>query len=239
MKILAVDSSASVASAAIAEGDKLICEFTLNHKKNHSEKLMPMIDELFQSAQLMPGDIDLFAVANGPGSFTGLRIGVATVKGLAHALQKPTVGISTLLAMAYNLPFCEYMLSPIMDARRAQVYNGVYQWQKGTVKEIIQPRAVSIAECIGELRKNGEPVVFLGDGVPVHKDFIWEQLGDQAIFAPAELQYAKKPPLWPLAAAEIYKTGNYQNYYELAPMYLRKPQAERELEEKANVSNRQ
>ena len=238
MKILAVDSSASVASAAIAEGDKLICEFTLNHKKNHSEKLMPMIDELFQSAQLMPGDIDLFAVANGPGSFTGLRIGVATVKGLAHALQKPTVGISTLLAMAYNLPFCEYMLSPIMDARRAQVYNGVYQWQKGTVKEIIQPRAVSIAECIGELRKNGEPVVFLGDGVPVHKDFIREQLGDQAIFAPQNCNMQRAASV-ALAAAEIYKTGNYQNYYELAPMYLRKPQAERELEEKANVSNRQ
>ncbi len=238
MKILAVDSSASVASAAIAEGDKLICEFTLNHKKNHSEKLMPMIDELFQSAQLMPGDIDLFAVANGPGSFTGLRIGVATVKGLAHALQKPTVGISTLLAMAYNLPFCEYMLSPIMDARRAQVYNGVYQWQKGTVKEIIQPRAVSIAECIGELRKNGEPVVFLGDGVPMHKDFIREQLGDQAIFAPQNCNMQRAASV-ALAAAEIYKTGNYQNYYELAPMYLRKPQAERELEEKANVSNRQ
>ena len=185
MKILAVDSAANVASAAIAEDNKLICEYTLNHKKTHSEKLMPMIEELFQSAQLSPADIDLFAVANGPGSFTGLRIGVATVKGLAHAVQKPVAGVSTLLAMAYNMPFCSYVLSPIMDARREQVYNGVYCWENGQFeKELTPPRAVSIAECTAEFQNSGRQVVFLGDGVPVYQEFIRKQLGSRAIFAP-------------------------------------------------------
>lgn len=237
MKILAVDSAANVASAAIAEDNKLICEYTLNHKKTHSEKLMPMIEELFQSAQLSPADIDLFAVANGPGSFTGLRIGVATVKGLAHAVQKPVAGVSTLLAMAYNMPFCSYVLSPIMDARREQVYNGVYCWENGQLKELTPPRAVSIAECTAEFQKSGRQVVFLGDGVPVYQEFIRKQLGSQAIFAPQNCNLQRAASV-ALAAAELYRAGKYQNYYELAPVYLRKPQAEREWEEKTNVSNR-
>lgn len=238
MRILAVDSSANVASAAIAEDHKLICEFTLNHKKTHSEKLMPMIDEVLKNAQLTPADVDVFAVANGPGSFTGLRIGVATVKGLAHAVQKPVVGVSTLLAMAYNLPFCEYLVSPIMDARRAQVYNGIYRWQNGRIETVTAPRAVAIADCVEEFKTSGEKVVFLGDGVPVHGEFIKEQLGGQAFFAPQNCNMQRAASV-ALAAADLYQAGVCETYYELAPVYLRKPQAERELEEKANVSNRQ
>ncbi len=238
MKILAVDSSANVASAAITEDDKLICEFTLNHKKTHSEKLMPMIDELFHSAQLTPGDIDLFAAANGPGSFTGLRIGVATVKGLAHAVQKPVAGVSTLLAMAYNLPFCGALVAPIMDARRAQVYNGIYRWRSGRFEAVAAPRAIAMRDCLADLRELGEPVVFLGDGVPVHREQIQAQLGGQAMFAPSSCNRQRAASV-ALAAAQMYQDGLCQNYYTLAPVYLRKPQAEREWEEKENVSNRQ
>lgn len=232
MKILAVDSSANVASAAITEGDKLICEFTLNHKKTHSEKLMPMIDEILQSAQLAPVDIDLFAVANGPGSFTGLRIGVATVKGLAHAVDKPVVGVSTLLAMAYNLPYCAHTISPIMDARRAQVYNGVYRWEQDELVEKTAPRAVSIKECVADFEKSGETVVFLGDGVPVHREFIRERLGEKALFAPENCNMQRAASV-ALAAEKLYQLGRQESCHALAPVYLRKPQAERELEEKS------
>ena len=231
MKILAVDSSANVASTAIAEDDKLICEFTLNHKKTHSEKLMPMIDEVLKSAQLMPNDIDLFAVAAGPGSFTGLRIGVATIKGLAHAVQKPVIGVSTLMAMAYNLPFCSHAIAPIMDARRAQVYNGVYRWEQDELVEMIAPRAVSIEDCIAEFEQSGEQVVFLGDGVPVHQELIRSRLGDQAFFAPENCNMQRAASV-ALAAQKLSAQGMCESYYALRPIYLRKPQAERELEEK-------
>ena len=129
MKILSVDTSSNVASVAITDDEKLICEITVNTKKTHSQTIMPMIDSALKQSELEISDIDLIASANGPGSFTGLRIGVSAVKGLAHAAKIPVVGVSILEAMAYNLPFCEYVISPIMDARRQQVYNAVYEWK--------------------------------------------------------------------------------------------------------------
>ena len=125
MNILAVDTSANVAAAALVSGGKLLAESMLNNKTTHSEKLMPMIDFVLKNSGMDITDIDLFAVANGPGSFTGLRIGVSTVKGLAHAVNKPIVGISTLAGLAYNLFETDGLISPIMDARRSQVYNAV------------------------------------------------------------------------------------------------------------------
>ena len=227
MKILAIDTSSSVATAAITDGDKLICEYTLNNKLTHSQTIMPMIDSVFTQSELKPGDIDLFAVSHGPGSFTGLRIGLSTVKGLAHAVNKPVAGVNTLEALAFNLPYCPYIISPIMDARREQVYNAFYRFENGVLKEIIPPRAVSLDECLADIEKLGEKTVFLGDGVPVFKNKITERLGDLAIFAPQNANMQKAS-----AVAEAAKNKKKMNYSELVPVYLRKSQAERELEER-------
>lgn len=227
MKILGVDTSSSVASCAICEDDKLISECVLNNKLTHSQTLMPMIDNVFKMSELMPQDIDIFAVANGPGSFTGLRIGVTTIKGLAHATGKPVVGVNTLEALCYNLPFCSHIIAPIMDARREQVYNGLYRFENGNLKEIAAPRAISLADVLSELKVLGEKVVFLGDGVPVFKEKIKEKLRELALFAPqnANAQHAA-------SVCEAAKNKETINCNQLVPIYFRKSQAEREAEER-------
>ncbi len=233
MKILSVDTSSNVASVAITDDEKLICEITVNTKKTHSQTLMPMIDSALKQSELEIKDIDLIASANGPGSFTGLRIGVSAVKGIAHAAGISVVGVSILEAMAYNLPFCEYLISPIMDARRNQVYNAVYKWDNDELLEVKAPRALSIEELTDELLDCDKKVVFLGDGVSVHKKIIEEKMGDKAVFAPVSVLEQRASGL-----AAAAKNKKAVSCYELAPIYLRKPQAERELEEKENVSTR-
>ena len=136
MKILALDSSSNVASAALMDNGVLLGEYSINYKQTHSQTLLPMIDTLLKAVETDVEAVDLFAAANGPGSFTGLRIGsFTTVKGLAHACNKPVIGVSTLLALAYNLPHCDGLVAPILDARRDQVYTAVYQWGKRRYKD--------------------------------------------------------------------------------------------------------
>ena len=229
MKIFAVDTSSGVASAAVCDGDKLICEVTLNNKLTHSQTLMPIIEEVFARSGLTPNDIDLFAVAEGPGSFTGLRIGITTVKALAHAAGKQIAGVNTLEAMCFNIPFCPYILSPVMDARRGEVYNAFYRFEDGALKELCPPRALPLSECIDEIRKMSEEAVFLGDAVPVYKEEITKALGDMAHFAPQNVNMQRASGV--LEAAKFKKP---ENYYELVPKYLRKSQAEREYEERGN-----
>ena len=227
MKIFAIDTSSGVASAALCDDDKLICEVTLNNKLTHSQTLMPIVKEVFDKSELSPEDIDLYAVAEGPGSFTGLRIGVTTAKGLAHAADKPIVGVNTLEAMCYNLPFCPYIISPIMDARRGEVYNGFYRFVDGRIEEICQPRALPLTDCLGEIEKMGEKAVFVGDAVPVYKDEIRKILGDNALFAHQGVNMQRAS-----GVAEAAKLKKPQNYFELVPKYIRKSQAEREYEER-------
>ncbi len=231
MKILSVDTSSNVATVAVTDDDKLVCEILVNTKKTHSQTLMPMIDSDLKQSELEISDIDLIASANGPGSFTGLRIGVSAVKGLSHAMDIPVIGVSILTAMAYNLPFCEYTISPILDARRNQVYNAVYEWDDGEIKEICGPRALSVDELISEFLTSNKKVVFLGDGVSVHKEYIKEKLGDKAVFAPVSANEQRASGLI-AAAKKLYDEGKSISCYELAPRYLRKPQAEREAEER-------
>lgn len=227
MRILGVDTSSKVATAAVCDEDKIICEFELNNKMTHSQTIMPIIDECLKKSELTVEDIDLFAVAQGPGSFTGLRIGVTTVKGLAHAVNKPVVGVNTLEALAYNLPYCPYLISPIMDARREEVYNAIYRFDGSTLVEVKPPRALALSELIDELIILGEKVVFLGDGVPVFKEKIAEKMGELALFAPqnSNMQRASSVCLGAM-------TKETMHYSRLAPIYLRKSQAERELEER-------
>ncbi len=229
MKILAVDTSSIVATAAIIDDHKLICEYILNNKKTHSQKIMPIINEILQSSELGINDIDLFAAANGPGSFTGLRIGVATIKGLAHATQKPVVGVSTLEGLAYNIPFSPHALYPIMDARREQVYNAVYKWESGNLVSIEGPRAISIDALIEEIREKNEMVVFNGDGVNPFMDILKSKLRDLCMFAPLSYRMQRASSIAELALIKA-QHGETESYETFAPFYLRKSQAEREYE---------
>ena len=230
MRILAVDTSSAVASCAITDGEKLVCEEILNNKLTHSQTLMPMIESVLKKSEMTVSDIDLFVAVTGPGSFTGLRIGVSAVKALAHAANKECVGVSTLEAMAYNLPFSNALVCPIMDARRGEVYNAVYRFESERPTEIRPMRALSIDELLADIKSLDEQTVFLGDGLPVFKDKISTVLGGLALFAPANLNAQMAA-----SAAVAAMTKETVKYNKLSPVYLRKSQAEREREEREKM----
>ena len=223
MRVLAIDTSSNVATVAVMEDELLLGEYILNHKKTHSQKIMTMIEQILSELELTVRDIDIFAAAIGPGSFTGLRIGVATVKAL--------VSVGTLEALAYNVPYAEHIIVPIMDARRDNVFTASYIWDEG-FKEIGEPEAISIDEC---LESCGEflDTIFVGDGVKVHREYIKEKLGDKAIFPPANALNSRASSVAALALDKA-KRGETQSYLEMKPYYIRKSQAERELEEREN-----
>ena len=224
MKILAIDTSALTATAAILSEDMLIGEISTTTKLTHSQTIMPMIDELLKKVSLDITDIDLFACSEGPGSFTGLRIGIGTIKGLAYGLGKSVVGVSTLEALAHNIDFTDLVICPIMDARKGQVYNGLYRYNGNTLECITEPRALSIEELCQELT---ERTIFVGDGVNVHKEKIKELLGNKAVFAAPQ-------NLLQRAGSVVYAALKKEavSAEDLTAVYLRKPQAEREREER-------
>jgi len=234
MKILAVDSSGLVASVAVVEDDILLAEYTMNYKKTHSQTLLPMLNEVKQMIDLDLYSVDAIAVASGPGSFTGLRIGSATVKGLGLALDKPIVEVPTLEGLAYNLCGTTHLVCPLMDARRNQVYTGVYGfepdtecWKMVTVKEQC---AVDVTEILESLNELEQPVIFLGDGVPVYKEQIGKLCKVPYTFAPAGMNRQRAASIGSLGVLYA-KTGKTVTAAEHEPEYLRKSQAEREREE--------
>lgn len=229
MKILAIDSSGLVASVAVAQDDTLVAEFTMNYKKTHSQTLLPMLEEVKKAIQLDLGSIDAIAVAAGPGSFTGLRIGSATAKGLGLALQKPLIAVPTVEALAYNLYDTgeDTVICPIMDARRNQVYTGIYCFREHRLETLKQQDAVPMEELLEALNAMGKTVIFLGDGVPVYREQIKENCRVPYTFAPAHLNRQRAAAV--AALGEIYyKEGKIQTAAEHAPDYLRVSQAERE-----------
>lgn len=180
MKILALDSSGLVASVAVMEDDNLIAEYTMNHKKTHSQTLVPMMDEVRSMVELDLSTIDAIAVAAGPGSFTGLRIGSATAKGLGLALNKPIIPVPTVDALAFNLYASGSVICPLMDARRNQVYTGLYEFVKNATDFdmhcILEQCTADIAEIVDKVNALGKDVIFLGDGVAVYKTAIEERI---------------------------------------------------------------
>lgn len=231
MKILALDSSGLVASAAVTEDNTLLAEYTICYKKTHSQTLLPMLDEIRKNIELDMSTIDAIAISAGPGSFTGLRIGSATAKGLGLALDKPLVAVPTLEAMAYNLFDTPGLICPIMDARRKQVYTGIYRFEDHELTVVRDQQAKGMDELIEELNALGEPVVFLGDGVPVFKDMILSDCSVPVSFAPVHLNKQKAGAVAALAA-RYYKEGKVQTAAEHRPEYLRVSQAERERAER-------
>lgn len=244
MRILALDSSGLVASVAVVAGAdgkadaQTIGEYTMNYKKTHSQTLLPMLDELVKMTEVDLKTIDAIAVAAGPGSFTGLRIGSATAKGLGLALEKPLIHIPTLEGLAYNLYGIEGLVCPIMDARRGQVYTGIYRFDKEGELQIVEDQmAVAIEELAEKLRNYGEKVTFLGDGVPVFRERITEELlTDVPVsFAPAHMNRQRAASVGTLAL-KYYAEGRIETAAEHQPDYLRVSQAERERKERLEKS---
>lgn len=231
MKILGLDSSGIVASVAIVEDDVLIAEYTVNYKKTHSQTLLPMLDEIAKMTELDLNSIDAIAVAAGPGSFTGLRIGSATAKGLGLALKKPLIAIPTVEGLAYNLYDISGLICPIMDARRKQVYTGIYRFTDHQLKVVEDQMAVPMETVIEKLNQYGEAVTFLGDGVPVFHELIAEKMTVPYSFAPAHVNKQRAAAV--AALGEIYyRQGKTETAMEHVPDYLRVSQAERERAER-------
>ena len=236
---MAIDSSGLTATVAVVEDTQTVAEYTINYKKTHSQTLLPMIDEVVKMTELDLNTIDAIAVAGGPGSFTGLRIGSATAKGLGFALNKPLIHVPTVDGLAYNVYGCEDIICPIMDARRNQVYTGIYTFSKkaGTKEgsNLVEPvfqvikmqMAVSIEELAERLNRYRRPVVFLGDGVPVYENILAEKLTVPYSFAPAYMNRQRAAVVGTLGI-QYYKAGKFETAEEHRPDYLRVSQAERE-----------
>lgn len=231
MKILALDSSGLVASVAVAEDGVLTGDYTINYKITHSQTLLPMLEELQRMIELDLNTVDAIAVASGPGSFTGLRIGSATAKGLGLALEKPIVAVPTLEGLAYNLYGTDKVVCPILDARRNQVYTGRYCFEReedGYGLCIIQEQwAADIHDVIEQVNLAGREIIFLGDGVPVFAEILREELTVPYSFAPLHMNRQRAASV--AALGEVYyRQGRQQMATEHEPNYLRSSQAERE-----------
>lgn len=236
MRMIAIDSSGLVASVAILEDDIILAQYNVDYKKTHSQTLLPMLDELVKMTEFDLTSIDAIAVAKGPGSFTGLRIGSATAKGLGFALDKPIIEIPTLEGMAYQLYGCEKLICPLMDARRNQVYTGVYRFvcdESGDMQFQIEKDqcAISIEEIVSYINEKKKTVVFLGDGVPVYMEYIKEHTKVPHTFAPAQCNRQDAGALASLAK-QYYLEGKFVSSEQHRPEYLRLSQAERERMEK-------
>ena len=231
MKILALDSSGLVASVAVTEDDNLLGEYTINYKKTHSQTLLPMLDEVAKMIELDLKTVDAIAVSAGPGSFTGLRIGSATAKGLALALDKKIVSVPTVDALAYNIWNCTDVICPLMDARRQQTYTGLYTFEDGRMQTLLPQCVVQIEEIINKVNDMGKPVVFLSDGVPVFADFIAQHCKVPYQYAPAHCNKQRAASVAALGAI-LYGEGKAEPAAEHKPDYLRLSQAERERQEK-------
>lgn len=227
MKILGIESSSMVASVALLTDELITVEYTVNYKKTHSQTLLPMIDTVASMVELDLSELDAIAVSGGPGSFTGLRIGAATAKGLGLALDKPLIHVPTVDALAYNMYGCEGLVCHMMDARRGQVYAGIYRMKDGM--EILKPQyAADLEELLDELGRMGEPVVFLGDGVPVSLDAIRQSCRVNWRLAPPNMNRQRAASVAALGAM-YYRAGRTESAAEHTPDYLRLSQAEREL----------
>jgi len=249
MKVLAIDSSGLTATVALVDEEVAIATYTMNHKKTHSVTLLPMIEEILNRTETELVDVDGIVVSGGPGSFTGLRIGTATAKGLGLALDKPLVNIPTAEGLAYQVHGFEGLICPIMDARRNQVYTGLYTFQKGdtlSFKVVKDQFAVTIDELIEELNQWGDrglditdtqkkDVIFLGDGVPAHKEQLEKELNVPTYFAPPFLNRQNAAALGTLGL-QYLKEGKIVTANDFKPEYLRVAQAERELKASLEAS---
>ena len=228
MKILAFDSTALTASVAVCEDEELLATLTLNNGNTHSQTLLPMAESLFRLLSIDATDIDLFACSSGPGSFTGVRIGAATLKGMAFGREKDCVGVSTLAALAYNLRLCHGIVCAVMNARRNQVYTATFLADGKKVTRLTPDEAISAEELDARLAEYKEPVYLVGDGIEVCLDSFSKTKPEHT---PTELSCQSAYSVAQVALEE-YKKGNAVSDTELSATYLRLSQAERERAER-------
>ena len=238
MKIIAMDTSGLVASVAIIEDQTLIGEYNVQYKKTHSQTLLPMLDELKKMVELDLESVDAIALAAGPGSFTGLRIGSATAKGLCFAMDVPVIEIPTLVGLACNLDGTDKLVCPLMDARRDQVYTGIYEFVRKQGQSagyglscLLAQCAVSIEEIASKCNELGREIIFLGDGAAVFETRLSELMKVPYGFAPAHMN-RQRAAAFGFLALEYYREGKTVGADEHVPVYLRLSQAEREKRER-------
>lgn len=224
MNILAIDTSSSVASVALMKDGNIVGEYSVNNGKTHSQIVVPLIEDMLNKTNMPIKAIDVFASSLGPGSFTGLRIGVATVKTFAQALDKKVVGISALDGLRANV-LCneDFIVCPIIDARRGNVYNALYNSKEKTVFD----RLISLESVLEELGER--KTIFLGDGIEKHRERIVSVMGDNAFFASPHISEQRASSIAYLANIRA-ENGDFDNIFSLSPIYVRASQAERELE---------
>jgi len=229
MMILGIESAALVASVALLLDDAILAEYTLNHKKTHSQTLMPMIEAMAIELDMDLSQVDAIAISGGPGSFTGLRIGAATAKGLGLSWDKPLIHVPTLEALAFQFYGSSQLICPIMDARRDQVYTGIYRLTQDAgqgPEAVLKQTAISVEELLKELNEKDSPVIFTGDAIPVHRTTIEQTLAVPFSFAPAHLSRQRAAAVAALAAV-YYRQGRLTSADDIVPEYLRLSQAER------------
>ena len=229
MKILAIDTSSFPASVSICDDGVILGEYVIRNQRKHSQNIMVMTERLFCDLGIDISEIDVFAVTVGPGSFTGLRIGISTVRALAQAMKKPVVAVNTLMALAYNLSSVDNVIVPMLDARRDEVFTAAYKFSDGEICEVTAPCVMTIVE-INE-KYEGQNIIFVGDGVLMHKDELCETGFD---FAPSQLMETRASAL-AIAAFKKAQKGEITDFNAVQPLYLRKSQAEREYERKTEI----
>lgn len=227
LTILAIDSSAKAASVCIANEEKIIGEFFINTSLTHSQTLMPMTEQLLKNTEMTIDEVDAIAVNAGPGSFTGVRIGVAAAKGLAFPKNLPCVSVSTLESMAYNLLGTDCVVCAVMDARCSQVYNAMFRIKGETVERLTDDRALSLSDLLLEFKQTDERILIVGDGAEITYDFLKNEASN-AVLAPKNRRTQTASSV-ALAAFQKLFEGKTQTAAELMPIYLRLPQAQREL----------
>lgn len=231
MKVLGIESSTITASCALIDDNKLIGEYTLSHKKTHSEKLMPMIEQLLEDTETDIYDVDVIAISKGPGSYTGLRIGAAIAKSLAHACNKKIVGVPTIDGLAFNIHTINGYIVPIIDARGGRIYSGIYRWEKDEFITVEEQFASDIDKLVDRLENIEENIILSGDGAQIHEKFLKDKLKNKVIFS---LPYSNMPKASSIAQLGyiLAKKGKLIDAFEFVPEYLRKTQAERNFEER-------
>lgn len=235
MKILGIDSSGLTASVAVMSEGILTGEYTIHNKKTHSQTLLPMISDMLVMAEIKPEELDCIAVSAGPGSFTGLRIGASTAKGLAWTLGIPIVPVSSLMGLAANVTQRGAVVCPIMDARRNQVYFGIYRITEGVPEVLLEPGAAAIEEAVSCADRIGEEIIYIGDGVPVFEDRIRE-LSQGGVRFMEPVNCFQRGASVAAVGSLLFEKKQGVKAAEFAPVYLRKSQAEREREKAENVS---
>ena len=225
MKILALETSAKAVSAAVCENGKILCSGYQDTGLTHSRTLMPIVEHILKNADLTMADMDAIAVAAGPGSFTGIRIGVSAAKGLAFAVAKPAIGVSTLAAMARNVAFADGLVICAMDARRSQIYNAVFEAKDGHLTRLTEDRAIALADLAEEMKADPRPKTIVGDGARLCFDFL-QNANVPCRLAPPHLVMQNAMSV-ALEAESLAAEGALTDAQELQPVYLRPAQAER------------